>query len=361
MMPHRRDQDFLRQVQKGGVEFTGDDVRPLHGVGDLPQQFRVALGIRGGARRRRKNGVVLARCIDETAFDGTAPGLDVRLDQLLSKHREIFRRITDGDPRLAQKRVPLGTVPRAHARDCQVHDDVIEERDDPVDGPHEAVISLAPTHGLGERDRQHGRRHPRRQNVGGRGPVHRLAHTDALPLLGGDPLQLTHGDTLRAGEPLGRPGRPARRVERRGHRRTADQGYGIGLPVAQAVRQEGETPRCPERLDVAVDAELVVRQEHASLELVEQDEAKVLQGSVDHPRRNLLGPDLKEKDSPGAGAHWPGIFEVDGGVLSSGKPMVSRVFKYPLAHPTERRLTLWMNPVLSVTLIAPRASRTLNV
>ncbi len=360
-MTQGRDQDLLREVQKGRVEFALDDLRPLHSVGDFPQKLGITLGACGRARGRGENGLVPARREAEPVRDQATPGFDVGLDPVLPEHFEVFHRVADRNPCPAQRAVRLRAIPRTHARDHHVHDVAIEKRDDPVDRPDESELAVPPAHRFREGDRQHGRRNSLAQDIGGRRPRHGSPHADTLTLRSGKALQLAHHDALRAGEPLGGLRRTARCVERRLDGRTGDLLHGVGLPVTQASRPDRETPRRAEGLDVRVDAEVEVGQKTAGLELVEQSEADIVQGAVDHPGRDLLCPDLEKEHTGRARPHRRPVSAPAAPFFKSGKPSASRVFRNSLAQPTERRRTLWMNPVLSVTLMAPRASRTLNV
>ena len=268
----------------------------------------------------------------------------------------VLHRLGDRDPRRPAVAVADGAVARPDARERRVDHLLVEEGDDPVYGPDETVLPAPPAHHLREGHGSHHDGDSPPQEV--RRPKARdvPAHADAFPLRRSDPPQIGDRDPLGSGESFGRFRRPAIGVERGPDGRPRDLFLPVGLPFPDVPDPDRQPPRGAEDLRLRV-----LLQQHAVGQLPEETLSEVPEGAVDHPGGNLLGSDLEEQSAIGAENHRRSLCGAKARFLSSGNPRVSRAWMYRLAQATESRLTLWMNPVLSVTLMAPRASRTLNV
>src|SRR5262249_17996438 len=166
-------------------------------------------------------------------------------------------------------------------------------------------------------------------------------NADALPLRRDDAAQRLQGHPLGPGEPFGRLRGAPGGVERRARLRPGDFALDVRLPRREAPQPHREPARRPERLGRHAASPDVPRPRAGPRERWEDRRPQLRERRRDQPRRNFLGADLQQ----------------EGGALPRAQDRASaRAARYSRAQPTARRRTRWMKPVLSVTLMAPRAS-----
>jgi len=230
---HGRDQRFLRHRQEGGVETAADGHWPLGEVGDLFEQrvihLRHAAELRRHARHLAADALAALRGIG---------------DHLRAAQR-FHIGIGVGDPhRLVGHETMAARVPRAvHAEQLGLDHLIAVQHHQPVQRAHEAVVVIAPTHRLGDRQRLDGFGEDFRQQ-------HRQRLADALrhqheafALVGGLACQRGDVHALPGGETAQRRRGLAIGIQRRGHGRAQRARFAIGLARCQRLHMHRQAPR----------------------------------------------------------------------------------------------------------------------
>ena len=284
-MPARHGADDRRgQREERAVERAGDDVRLLDERRVLVDEHRLGV-VRAPGRAGRRVDALDHHAHALVAIDEHVPSaelLDVRLGAL---HVEGRGR---------EEAVAARLAPAPHAGERHRHDLLAEQRDDPLDGPAERRVEVAPAHRLAERDRRaHARERPAEELHGG-APALDAPADDVPPRLLLGPGRLV--DDRQRVEPLCRASLA-----------NASAAF-VGLPSLNAALSGGPmtsssrsswraaTSRTTtaSRRGVPSGCDLAVRQARVR-ELVGHDGRERRERGVDERRGELLGADLEEE------------------------------------------------------------------
>ncbi len=194
---HHGNERLLGQLQIGLAEGAEERGGHLDQVGDLLQQLGVGGNLaRDGSRQRLR-----------LKADHLLPHLGIDEDTVGLQRRFVIIGAAEGDIGRAGRSRPPGDPSALYPGIRHRDDRLVEQCHQPADGPAEGDARLVPAHGTGEAHPLDPAGQVLRQQLGSRPPL--LMHLgdhilSAVHLLH---PQVLHGDTLRAGEALGRPGR----------------------------------------------------------------------------------------------------------------------------------------------------------
>ena len=185
----------------------------------------------------------LFRRVDDGREDARAASLEIGAHVALLQGREIAARGAQRNRLAGVEAMAARHAPGGDAEDLARHDGVAVQHDDPVHGPHELSLAVAPAHAPRDRQRVERRLDDARQELGGglarpRGP----AEQELAPVVA-DARELVDLDAAGLGEGARGARRLAGGIEGGGHRRAASLDALLRLPIEELVHDHREAAR----------------------------------------------------------------------------------------------------------------------
>jgi hypothetical protein len=278
VLAQRGDDDLARQLEVTLVERAGDRGGPLDQIVDDVHQLVVGHDAAGLLARRR----------DDLLAHRAPPFRGVGQHLRLAQRLQVAPGLLHVECRRVEEAVAVRAAAGFEPERLHRHDFLPEQREQPADGPPEAIVAVVPAHGLRELELHRHLAECRRQHLERGLPlvVHGDGHVFALRR--GD---LAHGrglDALAGAEAEQRARRAAVGVERNARRGAHRFLVEVGLSLGEPVHEHGEPARRAVR-DHAAEREPQALESfaHATLQLL-QRRRRVARGQ-------LLDADLEQQ------------------------------------------------------------------